>query len=85
MTEDNRKSWHAKKQLEKDLAELAQRKRENALAYIKEKDLYKPQLKFFADGADHKERVLLGANQSGKSYANCLELAFHLTGLYPKW
>lgn len=32
-----------------------------------------------------KERILLGANKSGKSYAGAAETAFFLTGIYPPW
>lgn len=31
------------------------------------------------------ERILSGANQSGKSLAGCMETCFHLTGKYPEW
>lgn len=31
------------------------------------------------------ERILSGANQSGKSIAGCMETCFHLTGNYPSW
>lgn len=32
-----------------------------------------------------KERVLLGANKSGKSYAGAIETCWHITGIYPEW
>ena len=32
-----------------------------------------------------KERVLLGANKSGKSHAGAIETCWHLTGKYPDW
>ncbi len=31
------------------------------------------------------ERILSGANQSGKSLSGCMETCFHLTGNYPEW
>ncbi len=36
------------------------------------------------DGRAHRERMLMGANQSGKTYCGGAEVAFHLTGLYPE-
>jgi phage terminase large subunit-like protein len=36
-------------------------------------------------GAPHRERMLMGANQSGKTWCGAAEAAFHLTGLYPDW
>jgi phage terminase large subunit-like protein len=35
------------------------------------------------DGSPHRERLLMGANQSGKTYSGGAEAAFHLTGRYP--
>ncbi len=32
-----------------------------------------------------KERLFLGGNRTGKTNAVCMELAFHLTGVYPEW
>lgn len=49
---------------------------------------YKPypkQLEFHSLSAVHRERLLLGANQSGKTLCGAAELAIHLTGLYPDW
>lgn len=44
---------------------------------------YSKQLEFHASHAT--ERILSGANQSGKSLAGCMETCFHLTGNYPDW
>lgn len=47
---------------------------------------YKPyakQLAFHAAGLTYRERLLMAANQSGKTYAAGNEVAFHVTGLYP--
>jgi len=44
---------------------------------------YNKQLEFHASHAT--ERILSGANQSGKSLAGCMETCFHLTGNYPGW
>jgi phage terminase large subunit-like protein len=49
---------------------------------------YKPypkQAEFHAQSAVHRERLLLGANQSGKTLCGAAETAIHLTGLYPDW
>lgn len=51
---------------------------------------YKPypkQLEFHRSGAplDVHERLLMAANQSGKTWAAGAELAMHLTGEYPDW
>ena len=35
------------------------------------------------DGSPHRERMLMGANQSGKTWCGGAEAAFHLTGQYP--
>jgi hypothetical protein len=32
-----------------------------------------------------KERLFLGGNRTGKTNAVCMEMAFHLTGVYPPW
>ena len=49
---------------------------------------YKPYLKqreFHAAGATYRERLLMTANQVGKSYCGAAEAAYHLTGKYPEW
>jgi phage terminase large subunit-like protein len=49
---------------------------------------YRPYLKqreFHAAGATHRERLLMAANQVGKSYCGAAEAAYHLTGKYPDW
>jgi len=49
---------------------------------------YKPYAKqraFHAAGAIHRERLLMAANQVGKTLAGACEAAFHLTGRYPDW
>lgn len=32
-----------------------------------------------------RQRLLMAANQSGKSYSASMEIAYHMTGLYPEW
>ena len=46
---------------------------------------YPKQREFHAAGAVHRERLLMAANQVGKTLAGACEAAFHLTGLYPDW
>src|ERR1700694_5284804 len=48
-------------------------------------EFYDPQLKFFAAGATHHQRLIRGGNQVGKSFACAFEAALHLSGQYPKW
>ena len=46
---------------------------------------YPKQEEFHSAGIDHRERVLLAANQSGKTWAAGMEVAYHATGRYPDW
>src|SRR3984893_10914226 len=48
-------------------------------------EFYEPQMRFFADGAKHHQRLLRGGNQVGKSFACAFEASLHMTGSYPKW
>lgn len=63
-------------------AELARRKSRDMLAAFKP---YPKQLEFYAAGKVHRERLLMAANQVGKSRAGSIETACHLTGRYPAW
>jgi phage terminase large subunit-like protein len=63
-------------------AEKDRRERTNRLAHYRP---YPKQLEFYAAGAKHRERLLMAANQSGKTYSGAYEVAYHLTGLYPDW
>jgi phage terminase large subunit-like protein len=49
------------------------------------RELYKPQLEFFAAGAKYRTRVLLAGNRCGKTIAGAYETTLHLTGNYPDW
>lgn len=49
------------------------------------RELYQKHLEFFRLGATHKERLLLGGNRAGKSFAGAYEVACHLTGWYAPW
>lgn len=46
---------------------------------------YAKQRAFHAAGAVHRERLLMAANQVGKTWCGAAEMAFHLTGRYPDW
>lgn len=46
---------------------------------------YPKQAEFHAAGKTHRERLLLAGNQVGKTLAGSMEVAMHLTGLYPTW
>jgi phage terminase large subunit-like protein len=51
-------------------------------------ELYRPyekQLAFHHAGLTFRERLLMAANQVGKTYSAAAEVSFHLTGLYPDW
>ena len=49
------------------------------------KEFYDPQLRFFAAGTKHHQRLIRGGNQVGKSFACAYEAALHMSGTYPKW
>lgn len=51
-------------------------------------ETYKPHKKqaiFHSLGKDVDERLFLAGNRTGKTWAGCMEVTYHLTGLYPKW
>jgi hypothetical protein len=62
--------------------ELARRRIENKLSYYKP---YFRQAEFHAAGAKYRERLLLAANQVGKTFAGAMEVAIQATGRYPEW
>jgi len=59
-------------------AKLAQRRLESYVPYPK-------QLEFHEAGSTSRERLLMAANQVGKTAAAAAETAMHLTGRYPDW
>ena len=63
-------------------AEKTRRLTENRLTYYKP---YQRQADFHAAGATKRERLLMAANQVGKTWAGGFEAAMHLTGQYPDW
>lgn len=46
---------------------------------------YPVQKTFHDAGAEHRERLFMASNQTGKTLAGGFEVAMHLTGLYPDW
>jgi phage terminase large subunit-like protein len=60
----------------------AQRAAENKLAHYRP---YPRQAAFHEAGAKYRERLLMAANQSGKTLAGGFECAMHATGRYPDW
>lgn len=65
---------------------LASKKEEfekfNKLAYWKP---YPYQLNWIEASKTYRQRYLSAANRIGKTYSACMELAIHITGLYPEW
>ncbi|HCT9982781.1 TPA: terminase family protein [Enterobacter hormaechei] len=57
-------------------------KKYNKLAYWKP---YPFQKKWIAASCEYRQRYLSAANRIGKTYGAAMELAIHLTGLYPDW
>jgi len=78
-------------ELDSLLAEIERRKRYNKIdtAFPAtgefSRDKYTKQMAFFAAGKDFRERALVAANRSGKTFAAMYEATLHLTGLYPDW
>ena len=62
--------------------ELRRRERYNKIDFY---DPYPYQERFHETGADANQRLLMAANRIGKSYCGSAEMAYHCTGLYPKW
>lgn len=71
-----------KQQVEALMAYLPSAHKYNKLA------TYKPfgkQLEFHAHGKDKQERALFAGSQFGKTLSAGMEMAMHLTGVYPDW
>ncbi len=64
------------------LTERVRRLKRNQLATYRP---YAKQEAFHAHGLDHRERLLMAANQVGKTLAGGAEAAMHLTGRSPDW
>jgi phage terminase large subunit-like protein len=63
-------------------AEKSRRLTENRLSYYKP---YPKQREFHNAGKTFRERLLMAANQVGKTFAAAMELAMHTSGAYPAW
>jgi phage terminase large subunit-like protein len=61
------------------------RRKFHRLDYWGPNEWYESQKHFFLCGATHRQRLIRGGNQSGKTLAASFETALHLTGLYPRW
>src|SRR5438128_1372888 len=53
------------------------RKKFHLVDFYGPNEFYEPQLKFFAEGATHHQRLLRGGNQVGKSFACAFEGGLH--------
>ena len=59
-----------------------------AETFLKQFLFYSPtpkQLAFHEASLRASERLFLGGNRTGKTNAVCMEMAMHLTGVYPDW
>lgn len=68
--------------LAKEVEELQRRQSQNQIAGYRP---YPKQEKFHNHGIDADERLLMAANQVGKTLAAGAEVSYHLTGEYPDW
>lgn len=75
----------ANKELDRVIAELRaldERKRFNRMEYFKP---YPKQVEFFGESLGHRETMLLGGNQIGKTECGGFATTCHMTGRYPDW
>ena len=70
------------KRVEEILNTLKKRQQEYRLNYY---EPYPFQKRFHEAGLDTNQRLLMAANRVGKSYVGAMEMALHLTGMYPDW
>ncbi|MFZ3338375.1 MAG: terminase family protein, partial [Xanthobacteraceae bacterium] len=61
------------------------RKKFHVADFWGQKEWYEPQIRFFAAGAKHHQRLIRGGNQTGKSFSCAFEAGLHMTGQYPRW
>ena len=64
------------------MTEKQRRIEQNKLNYWATR-LYDWESRFHSAGSQYRQRLLMAANRVGKTLTACIELAFHLTGLYP--
>ena len=66
--------------------QITEKKDTNRLSFY---DPYEYQNNFHSakdnDGRLARQRLLMAANKTGKTFCGAAEMAFHLTGKYPKW
>ncbi len=64
------------------IAVVKRHKEANRLEYF---EPYPWQVEFYKAGLENKQRMLMAANRVGKTASQAVEVAYHLTGLYPDW
>jgi phage terminase large subunit-like protein len=64
---------------------LEERKRRKDRRKLTEYRPYAKQRDFHGKGLTDRERLLMAANQVGKTFCGAAEAAIHLTGQYPEW
>jgi phage terminase large subunit-like protein len=74
-----------RKKREQYLTLLEEKKRRIERNQMKYFDPYPWQKRFYASGLDNMQRLLMAANQVGKTKGASFEFAFHVTGRYPEW
>lgn len=67
------------------LAMLDERHRRVRMNRLRDYKPYPKQIQFHALSAAIRERLLMAANQVGKTYCAGAEVAMHVTGRYPDW
>ena len=64
---------------------LEERERRRQERKVFDFEPYPWQMEFYRLGIENKQRMLMAANRVGKTYSSCIELVYHLTGIYPDW
>lgn len=67
------------------LAMLDERERRVRMNRLRDYEPYPRQIEFHALSAEKRERLLMAANQVGKTYCAGAEVAMHVTGRYAPW
>lgn len=62
-----------------------QRRVRSMMNQLAEFEPYPKQKEFYLAGLTDRERLLMAANQVGKTFSGSREVAYHVTGLYPEW